>query len=69
MSNLTIEVQMVEKRILPNRSEAIQRAIKNKLTKMKRGRLLRECTELDRQFEQTLAKEGIDHELKTWPEY
>jgi len=61
--------RLVEKRIFPNRSKAIQEAIKDKLARMRRGRLARECAKLDRKFEQTLAEEGIDQELKTWPEY
>jgi metal-responsive CopG/Arc/MetJ family transcriptional regulator len=61
--------RLVEKRIFPNRSKAIQEAIKDKLARMRRGRLARECAKLDRKFEQTLAEEGIDRELKTWPEY
>jgi metal-responsive CopG/Arc/MetJ family transcriptional regulator len=47
--------RLVEKRIFPNRSKAIQEAIKDKLARMRRGRLARECAKLDRKFEQTLS--------------
>lgn len=59
--------QLVEKQVFPNRSKAIQEAIRDKLARMKRSRLAAECSKLDPKVEQTLAEEGIDQELKTWP--
>lgn len=37
--------------------------------KTRRSRLARESARLDPRLEQTLAEEGIDEELATWPGY
>lgn len=50
-----------------NRSKAIQEAVEEKLGRMERGHLARECAKLDQHFEQTMAEEGGD--LEEWPEY
>jgi metal-responsive CopG/Arc/MetJ family transcriptional regulator len=61
--------QMVAERLFPNRSQAIQEALDEKLTRLSRSRLARECAKLDPLFEQALADEGMDGELAEWPEY
>jgi metal-responsive CopG/Arc/MetJ family transcriptional regulator len=61
--------QLVAQQIYPNRSKAIQAALEDKLARMRRSRLARECAKLDPQAEQTLAEEGMEQELATWPEY
>lgn len=61
--------QLVAQRIFPNRSKAIQEALRDKLTRMRRSRLARESAKLDPQTEQSLAEEGMDQELAAWPEY
>lgn len=61
--------RMVGKRIFPNRSRAIQAAVEEKLSRMDKNRLARECEKLDPKFEQTLAEEGIHMESSEWPEY
>jgi metal-responsive CopG/Arc/MetJ family transcriptional regulator len=61
--------QLVAQRVFPNRSKAIQAALQDKLTRMRRSRLARESAKLDRQLEQALAEEGMDQELAAWPEY
>ena len=53
----------------PYRSRAIQDAVADKLRRMDRGRLARECAKLDPKFEQALAEEGIGSEIAQWPEY
>ena len=53
----------------PNRSRAIQDAVADKLQRVDRGRLARECAKLDRTFEQAMAEEGIGAEVEQWPEY
>lgn len=69
-SELLAEVdQLVVEHIFPNRSKAIQEAIQDSLTRMRRSRLARECAKLDPAIEQTLAEEGMAQELTTWPEY
>jgi metal-responsive CopG/Arc/MetJ family transcriptional regulator len=61
--------QLVAQQIFPNRSKAIQAALEDKLTRMRRSRLAQECAKLDPQAEQALAEEGMEQELATWPEY
>ncbi len=60
---------LVSKKIFPNRSQAIQAAIAEKLARMERGRLASECAKLDPKFEKALADEGLGLELDAWPEY
>lgn len=61
--------RLVVKNVFPNRSKAIQEAVQDKLARMDRSRLARECAKLDPRAEQALAEEGIDAELKEWPEF
>jgi metal-responsive CopG/Arc/MetJ family transcriptional regulator len=61
--------KLVEKRVFVNRSKAIQQALKEKLDRMERGRLGRECAKLDPVYEKALAEEGMSEELDQWPEY
>jgi metal-responsive CopG/Arc/MetJ family transcriptional regulator len=61
--------RLVREQVYPNRSRAIQDAVADKLRRMDRGRLARECAKLDPRFEQALAEEGIDSEIEQWPEY
>jgi len=53
----------------PNRSQAIELAVKEKLERLERGRLARECAKLDPKEEQALADEGLAIDGDTWPEY
>jgi Arc/MetJ-type ribon-helix-helix transcriptional regulator len=52
-----------------NRSQAIQEAVDEKLTRLTRGRLARECARLDPASEQALADEGLGAEAAEWPEF
>jgi metal-responsive CopG/Arc/MetJ family transcriptional regulator len=61
--------QLVAQQVYPNRSKAIQVALEEKLTRMRRGRLARESAKLDPKVEKVLAEEGMDQELAEWPEY
>lgn len=61
--------RLVSAEIYPSRSRAIQDAVAEKLRRLDRGRLARECAKLDRTFEQGLADEGISSEGGPWPEY
>ena len=61
--------QLVAQQVFPNRSKAIQEALQDKLTRMRRSRLARESAKLDPQIEQSLAEEGMAQELDTWPAY
>ena len=61
--------RLVEMRKFPNRSRAIQEAVRDKLERLERGRLARECAKLDRAFEQRMADEGLAGDLEEWPEF
>ncbi len=61
--------QLVAQQVFPNRSKAIQVALEDKLARMRRSRLARECAKLDPREEQAFAEEGMDQELTIWPEY
>ncbi len=60
---------LVRSKAFPNRSKAVQEAIEEKLARMNRGRLARECAKLDPAYEQALAEEGFAAEKEGWPEY
>ncbi len=61
--------RLVRTRVYPNRSKAIEEALREKVKKPNRNRLERECAKLDPQAEQMLAEEGMESELAEWPEY
>jgi len=61
--------QLVEEKKFPNRSRAVQAAISDKLERLQRSRLARECAKLDPAFEKALAEEGLAQDWKAWPEY
>ncbi len=61
--------RLVAERRFPNRSQAIQEAVDEKLARLARTRLAEECAKLDPVAEQALAEEGIDAELAAWPDY
>ena len=50
---------LVTERRFPNRSRAVQEALRDKLERLDRTRLARECAKLDPLFEQQLAEEGL----------
>ncbi len=45
--------------VFPNRSQAVEVAVQEKLSRLKRERLARECAKLDPDFEKALAEEGF----------
>ena len=61
--------QLVKARIYPNRSQAIQAAVQEKITRLRRTRLERECAKLDPHEEQAVAELGMDSEIEQWPTY
>ena len=60
---------LVKKRKFPSRSRAIQEAVEEKLSRLDRSRLARECAQLDPRAEQVLADEGLPGDVAEWPEY
>ena len=61
--------RLVKDRLFPSRSNAIQEAVEEKLERLERSRLARECAKLDPAFEKAMAEEGLSEELSEWPEY
>lgn len=53
---------LVREKVYPNRSNAIQEAVKEKLMKNDKTRLASECAKLDINFEQSIAEEGFSKE-------
>ncbi len=51
--------QLVRRHKFRNRSKAIQKAVQEKLARLERSRLARECAKLDPTFEKAMADEGI----------
>jgi metal-responsive CopG/Arc/MetJ family transcriptional regulator len=68
-ATLTKLDRLVKIKMFPSRSKAIQAAVKDKLARLDRSRLARECAKLDPKFEQALADEGLSEELDQWPSY
>ncbi len=60
---------VVEEAGFPSRSQAVEAAIEEKLERLERTRLARECAKLDPTFEKTLAEEGLTENLAEWPAY
>lgn len=61
--------KLVQKHVFPNRSQAIEEAVAEKLARLERSRLAQECAKLDQAFEKALAEEGLAGDLAEWPEY
>lgn len=59
--------ELVAERRFPNRSQAIELAIADKLERLERGRLARESAKLHPAEEQALADEDLDD--RSWPTY
>ena len=60
---------LVKRKAFPNRSRAIAEAVSEKLGRINRSRLARECAKLDRKEERAMAEEGLTADLARWPEY
>jgi len=61
--------ELVAKRRFANRSQAVEEAVAEKLDRLARTRLARECRKLDPEEERALAEEGLAGGRDTWPEY
>ena len=73
---ITIEEQLLKRidrlvaqRRFPNRSRAIQEAVREQLDRLDRGRLARECAKLNRSTERRMADEGLAGDVDEWPEF
>ena len=69
-SGMLAEVDaLVKKHVFPNRSRAIQEAVKEKLSRLNHSLLAQECAKLNPEHEKALADEGLTEDLSAWPEY
>jgi metal-responsive CopG/Arc/MetJ family transcriptional regulator len=60
---------LVKRQMFPNRSRAIQIAVKEKIQRLGKNRLATELAKLDLNEERALAEEGLGLERDTWPKY
>ncbi len=51
--------RLVKKQVFPNRSQAIEEAVAEKLARLEKSLLVQECAKLDPAFEKALAEEGF----------
>lgn len=69
-SSLLDEVDaLVRQHRFANRSQAIEAAVGEQLTRLRRTRLAEACAQLDPAEEQALAEEGMGLDSAAWPEY
>lgn len=61
--------ELIAQNRFPNRSQAIEAALREKLERLSRARLARECAKLNTQEEKALAEEGLLSEVDSWPAY
>ena len=61
--------ELVKSKVFPNRSQAIQEAVQEKLSRLRGTRLAEECAKLDPKTEHEMAEEGLSDETRKWPEY
>jgi len=61
--------RLVKGRVFRSRSEAIQVAVQEKVSRLDKTRLARECAKLDKADERAMADEGIEADAREWPGY
>jgi metal-responsive CopG/Arc/MetJ family transcriptional regulator len=61
--------ELVASHRFPNRSQAIESALAEKLERVKHTRLAREAAKLNQRNEQQFADEGLALDAETWPAY
>lgn len=60
---------LIAGRRFANRSQAVETALAEKLERLRRSRLARECAKLDPAEEKKFAEEGLNAAAEQWPEY
>jgi metal-responsive CopG/Arc/MetJ family transcriptional regulator len=60
---------LVRRELFPNRSRAIQAAVREKLQRLEKTRLITELAKIDPAEERSLAEEGMAQEPDEWPAY
>jgi Arc/MetJ-type ribon-helix-helix transcriptional regulator len=61
--------RLVRNGMFSNRSQAIENAVAEELSRLDRVRLAAECAKLDPALERELAEEGLSEESAGWPAY
>jgi Arc/MetJ-type ribon-helix-helix transcriptional regulator len=61
--------RLVKERVFSNRSQAVQSAVEEKISRLDSNRLARECAKLNKTEEQSLADLGLASETEEWLEY
>jgi len=61
--------RLVNDHVFNSRSQAIQEAVREKLRRVKQGRLAIECAKLQPEHEKAMAEEGIAEDVAKWPKY
>ena len=61
--------RLVQSRVYPSRSQAVQAAVSEKISRLQKTRLAQECAKLDPLEEQALADVGLAAEAAQWPPY
>lgn len=61
--------RLVKSRVFRSRSEAIQKAVEEKLGRLEKSRLAMECAKLSPHEEQAFAEIGIEADANAWPPY
>lgn len=61
--------RLVTERVFPNRSQAVDTAVKEKIARLNKSRLARACELLDPEEERAIAEIGVSTDLAEWPEY
>jgi Arc/MetJ-type ribon-helix-helix transcriptional regulator len=59
--------ELVVQAAFASRSMAVEEALREKLERLDRTRLSREVAKLDPRKEKSLAEEGIEGEIESWP--
>jgi metal-responsive CopG/Arc/MetJ family transcriptional regulator len=60
---------LVQSHTFASRSQAVQEAVQEKIGRLNKTRLARECAKLDPVEEQAFADLGIESEAGQWPPY
>ena len=61
--------RLVHDNVFPSRGRAIQEAVEEELSRLKKTRLAEECAKLDPEAERAMAEEALSEELSQWPGY
>ena len=61
--------RLIEARVFPSRSKAIEDALREKLERFEKTRLATECAKLDPVSEKALAEERLTLDAAEWPQY